>query len=117
MVSKPRQTSSSLTTNPSANMEVAKMRTILLLGLVLSLVPTLGIADEPPPPPEGGLMVMTEGPCTDIATEVEGYCVMSQDMQGNIYLMFAVDGELVEIRQVVGDGYVTIWKQVEGELM
>jgi hypothetical protein len=89
-----------------------------VLVLSLGLLATPGIADNPmPPPPEGGLMVMQESPCTDIETGVEGYCVLSQDVQGNIYLMFAVDGELVEIRQVIGDGYVTIWKQVEGELM
>ncbi len=93
------------------------MRTTLLHALCLSLVPTLGIAEEPPPPPEGGLMVMQEGPCTDIETQVEGYCVLSTDVNGNIYLMFAIDDELVEIRQVVGDGYITIWKQTPGELM
>lgn len=62
-------------------------------------------------------MVMNEGPCTDIATQVEGYCVMSSDVNGNIYLMFAIEGELVEIRQVVGNGYEVIWTKTPGELM
>ena len=70
-----------------------------------------------PPPPEGGLTVMTEGPCTDIATQVEGYCVMSSDKDGNIYVMFATDGELTEIRKVVGDTYVVLWARTPGELM
>ena len=94
------------------------MRTISLLGLSLSLVPTLGIADNPmPPPPEGGLMVMAEGPCTDIETQVERYCVVSQDRRGNVYVIMALEGKPVEIRQVVGDGYIVLWKQAEGELM
>jgi len=42
---------------------------------------------------------------------------MSSDVNGNIYLMFALDGELVEIRQVVGDGYVVVWTKTPGELM
>lgn len=97
------------------------MRTTVLLALVLSSglwASTTRADDNPKPPvPEGGLMVMTEGPCTDIATQVEGYCVMSQDMQGNVYLMFALEGELVEIRQVVGDSYVVLWARTPGELM
>lgn len=89
------------------------------LSPFVALLATAATADNNPmpPPPEGGLTVMQEGPCKDIETQVEGYCVLSTDVNGNIYLMFAIDGELVEIRQVVGDSYITIWKQTPGELM
>lgn len=71
-------------------------------------------AEPMPPPPEGGLMVITEGPCRDIATQAQGYCVMSSDVNGNIYVMFALDGELVEIRKVVGDTYEVVWTRTPG---
>jgi hypothetical protein len=92
---------------------------VILLTTALWCLSSPAIADNNPmpPPPEGGLTVMQEGACKDIETQVEGYCVLSTDVNGNIYLMFAIDGELVEIRQVVGDGYITIWKQTPGELM
>jgi hypothetical protein len=54
-------------------------------------------------------MVIYESACTDSATQVEGHCVVSQDREGNQYVIFAVDGVPVEIRQVVGDGYTVIW--------
>lgn len=89
------------------------------LAMMLSCLSSPVLADDNPMPPvpEGGLMVMMEGTCTDIETNVEGYCVMSQDRQGNIYVMFAVDGELLEIRQVVGNTYEVIWRATPGELL
>ena len=96
------------------------MRFISLLALALSLgvMPCMTRADNPmPPPPEGGLMVMAEGACRDVATQVERYCVVSQDRDGNVYVIMALDGEPVEIRQVVGNGYIVLWTQTPGELM
>lgn len=93
---------------------------IVLLGILL---PTTVLSEDNPlpPVPEGGLMLVMEGACTDDASGVPGYCVMSQDRDGNIYVMFAVDGELVEIRQVVGDSYIVLWSSVTpvvlGELL
>lgn len=96
------------------------MRTIspLALGLLLAMLATHGTADDNPLPavPEGGLMVIYETTCTDAVTGVEGYCVVSQDRQGNTYVIFAVDGDVREIRQVVGDGYTVIWQAALGEL-
>lgn len=95
------------------------MRALMTLTILSSCLsaPTRADDNPMPPVPEGGLMVMMEGACTDIKTNVEGYCVMSQDRQGNIYVIFAVDGVPVEIRQVVGDGYVVIWEATPGELL
>lgn len=95
------------------------MRLTTLTTLLWFLSFGLALADDNPipPVPEGGLMLMMEGACTDIETQVEGYCVMSQDRQGNIYVMFAIDGELWEIRQVVGDTYEVIWRRTPGELL
>lgn len=92
------------------------MRALTTLTTLLLCLSSHATADTNPMPsvPEGGLMLMMEGPCTDVATQVEGYCVMSQDMQGNIYVMFAVDDELLEIRQVVGDTYVVLWTRTPG---
>lgn len=99
------------------------MRTTALLALCLAVSATTTRAEDNPlpPVPEGGLMVVAQGDCTDAATGVEGYCVMSQDRQGNIYVIFAIDGEPREIRQVVGDTYKVIWSSNEaivlGELL
>lgn len=98
------------------------MRTTALLALCLALWGTTTRADNPlPPVPEGGLMVVAQGDCTDVATGVPGYCVMSQDRQGNVYVIFAIDGEPREIRQVVGDTFKVIWSSTEaivlGELL
>lgn len=96
---------------------------LLALALLSGLIPATTRADNNPMPPvpEGGLMLMMESPCTDKATQVDGYCVMSQDRQGNIYVIFAVDGKPVEIRQVVGDSYVVLWSSLTvvllGELL
>lgn len=94
-----------------------RLTTLTILSLCLSA--SLAVADDNPMPPvpEGGLMLMMEGSCRDIETQVEGYCVMSQDRQGNIYVMFAIDDELWEIRQVVGDTYIVIWRRTPGELL
>lgn len=91
----------------------------MTLMTVLWCLSSPAIADDNPMPPvpEGGLMLMMEGECTDIETQVRGYCVMSQDRQGNVYVIFAVNDEPVEIRQVVGNGYVVIWRATPGELL
>lgn len=87
------------------------------LATSLAILP-LGVMAESelPPVPEGGLMVIHESTCTDAATLVDGYCVVSQDREGNTYVIFAVEGEVQEIRQVVGDGYIVIWARTPGEL-
>jgi len=102
--------------NPSMKGETLMHKlTILVALLSLSLSSPARADNNPMPPvPEGGLMLMMEGGCTDKVTQERGYCVMSQDRQGNVYVMFAVDGELVEIRQVIGSGYVTLWRATPG---
>lgn len=95
------------------------MRTTVSLALALSSVlwASTTRADNPlPPVPEGGLMVIYETNCTDAVTGVEGYCVVSQDRQGNQYVIFAVEGEVQEIRQVTGDTYTVIWAALPGDL-
>jgi hypothetical protein len=83
---------------------------LLALVLSLGLLATTTKADNPlPPVPEGGLMLILETPCIDIATQVEAYCTISEDRLGNVYVYVEVDGEPWEIRQIVGDGYAVIW--------
>jgi hypothetical protein len=73
-------------------------------------MPGMSTADTGlPPVPEGGLKLIMETPCIDIATQVEAYCTMSEDRLGNVYVYVEVDGEPWEIRQIVGDSYNVIW--------
>lgn len=119
MRSSPGAKSSTSMTVPSVATATARRSTNvrICLALCLALWGTTTRADNPlPPVPEGGLMVIYESECQDTATGVEGYCVVSQDRQGNQYVIFAVEGEVKEIRQVTGDTYVVIWALAPGEL-
>lgn len=99
--------------NVKSNMKGKTMRLMILM--ILLWFPLLARAENPlPPVPEGGIITVMEGTCTDKVTNVRGYCVMSQDRQGNIYVIFAVDGEVKEIRQVVGNSYIVLWSATPG---
>ena len=90
---------------------------LISLCLCLALWGTTIRADNPLPlVPEGGLTVIYEAPCQDRTTKIDGYCVMSQDRAGNVYVIFAVDGVPVEIRQVTGNTYSVVWTALPGEL-
>ena len=87
-------------------------------ALCLALLASTTWADNPlPPPPEGGLMTISQSECVDIETRVEGFCVLSRDRLGNIYMVFLIDGEIWQIRQIVDDGYTVIWTATPGELL
>jgi len=93
------------------------MKSLLLSATLVALLPSTTRADNPmPPPPEGGLMTISQSECVDIETRVDGFCVLSRDRLGNIYMVFLIDGEVWQIRQVVGNGYNVIWTATPGEL-
>jgi len=90
----------------------------IILALCLALWATTTRADNPlPPPPEGGLMTISQSSCVDIETRVDGFCVLSRDRFGNIYMVFLIDGKIWQIRQIVDDGYTVIWTATPGELL
>lgn len=84
------------------------MRALLTLSLLL--LPMMAMANQPPPPPEGGLTPIHDTECMDIMTNVDGHCYLSRDIDGNIYLAFFQNDEIMFIREIRPEGaYVTIW--------
>lgn len=80
-----------------------------ILALCLVLVASTTRADEPPPVPEGGINFFYESPCEDNETGQAGHCYVGVDVEGNTYLTFFQDGELMFIRKVIGDTYEVVW--------
>jgi hypothetical protein len=62
-----------------------------------------------PDMPEGGLMVLGSGECTDEIYHEEGQCTLSRDMAGNLYAIFAQNGEIKVIRQIIDDGFIELY--------
>lgn len=85
------------------------MRLLALVPFLTVLASTTKADNALPPVPEGGLSLIYQTPCIDIATQVEAYCTLSEDRLGNVYVYVEVDGEPWEIRQIVADGYAVIW--------
>lgn len=103
--------SSFATTSPSVVItQPARRSSMLKLALVLclSLWATTTRA-EPPPVPEGGLTFFLEQPCRDQESGQKGYCYMGKSQDGTVYMTFWQNGELMLIREVTGDTYITIW--------
>ena len=75
------------------------------------LAATSVMANELPPIPDGGLIAISSGKCTDNETKEKGFCVISADKNGNLYLIFAQDGDVQFIRKLVDDGYETVYER------
>jgi hypothetical protein len=83
------------------------LATLIVCSFVLLASSTS--ANELPPVPEGGLYHYEEYACFDRETDEVGDCVMSMDMQGNRYLTFIQNEEIMFLRRVYPDSYETFW--------
>lgn len=81
----------------------------LLPTAMLVLCPSIGQANEPPPIPEGGINYYLEGACLDNETGQKGYCYMGTTHDGRTLMTFWQNDVLMLIREVVGDGYKSVW--------
>ena len=66
-------------------------------------------ANEAPPVPEGGLQFIQQGACIDDESGEKGDCYLGITKDGRTLLTFWQNGILMFIREVVADGYTTIW--------
>lgn len=81
----------------------------LILALCLVLWGTTTKADDPPPVPNGGITFTYQATCTDIATSEKGMCYVGHDIEGNYYVTFWQDDQLMKISKVVGDEVEVVW--------
>ena len=85
------------------------LRLCLALGLALQPIKSTAETNVLPDVPLGGLVTTNAGDCTDPATGERGHCQMRVDTAGNKYLVFLQDGEVMFIRQIIGDGFTTLY--------
>lgn len=81
------------------------MKKIALLYLLMSQ----GVWADTPPVPAGGLSFYFQSPCSDVETDLKGYCYLGKDMEGRNYLTFWQSDTLMFIREITGDTYKVIW--------
>jgi len=85
------------------------LRLCLALGLALQPIKSTAETNVLPDVPPGGLVTITAGDCTDMATRIRGFCQTRMDTAGNTYLVFLQGEEVMFIRQIIGDGYTTLY--------
>ena len=76
---------------------------------VLLLFPSGATANEAPPVPEGGLQFLAKTTCLDAETGERGVCHFAVDKAGEQYVIFWQGDDLMFVRQIVGDSYITVW--------
>lgn len=63
------------------------------------------------PPMPQGMTVMQQGECVDNPTQEKGYCVFYQEPDGNSWLVFLQENQVMFLRHIFTDGkpYEQVW--------